>query len=243
MGTPTVPSVAPAVNGVAPAPVLPARRWFAAVFTFVALLVTVGALALATYAPQTLPARADVAPASWSRVYDADLRTADNAWDVTAGCAFSHGGLLAGDGASCVFTPSMAQDLVSGGFLLDLTLAPIVDVPGTLRPRIQVGGGVIITLNTDGQYSLCSTVSCATTEALRIQGTTINWHGDDFVANTVSVGYDASTTRLTLSINGQAVASANTPLDPRSSLAVGALDGAQALYTHATLYSASSTGL
>jgi hypothetical protein len=219
--------------------VLPASHVFAVVFSILALLVTAGAVALATIGGQQYSTPQDAAPAGWSQVYDASLTSSDSEWDTTQGCQFNSDGLYAPSDAVCNFLPSTNQDLVSQGFLLRVTVGPAADVPDALQPAIVLGSHVSIALSQMGDYEICDPVGCPSDELIKdIKGTTINWHGDPYVANTITVKYNAQVGQLTLYLNDIQIASAALTIQPGDKIALAAPDGAEALYTHASLYTA-----
>jgi hypothetical protein len=239
---------APAPGGQSAAPtVLPARRGFALIFGVVAVLVTAGALALAAYGQTTLSAGADAPPSGWGQVYNADLTASDSQWDTSQGCTFTSDGLEASANATCAFVPSTSANPISQGFQLTVSVAPAAQVSGELAPFIQLGDQpgdqVYVGITQEGQYSICAVVSCSTLSEPREQGTTILWHGDAFVANTLTVRYEPNvagdTGRVTLFVNGQQAAQATATLSRGATLALGTPTGGEAIFTHATLYSAS----
>lgn len=236
------PAAPPPVS--APPSPRPARRWFAAAFGLIAVLLTAGAVVLAALAPQLSQSNADVPPAGWSQVYDSNLRTADDMWDVTKGCGFTQDGLHAGPGATCAFMPAGNPDLANNGFLLQITIAPSGSVQSEELPIIVVGTAANISIDPMGQYAICSTSPCSLGSALDIQGATAAWHSDSFVENVVSVKYFPNTATLTVYVNGRQIASAAVSpgaLSPLA-LALATTSSAEALYTHATLYTGSGSG-
>jgi hypothetical protein len=241
---PTAPPVAAAPQSAAPAKpsALPARRGFAVVFSILAIVVTAGAIALATYAGQQYSTPQDAVPAGWSQVYDANLASADSNWDTSQGCQFNNGGLYAASDEICGFVPSATQDLTSLGFLFKVTVGPAAAIPDALQPTIIFGNSVYISVTQMGEYSICEPSGCPVDAQVRVEGTTIDWHGDPFVSNSMAVKYDAQAGQMTLYVNDIQVASATLSLNAGSSIALAAPDGAEALFTHATLYSASGTG-
>ena len=72
-----------------------------------------------------------------------------------------------------------------------------------------------------------------------VEGSTIFWHGDAFVANTLTVRYHGATGELTLFVNGQQAAQASVAVPSGATLSLSTPTGDEALFTHATLYSAS----
>jgi hypothetical protein len=220
---------------------LPARRTFALIFGLVALLVTAGALVLAAYGPTTLPQGADAPPSGWSQVYNASLTTSDNQWDTSQGCQFASDGLEASADATCAFTPSTSGDLTSQGFQLAVTVAPAATVSAELAPFIQLGDQVYVGITQQGQYSICTVPTCSSIADPRVQGSTISWHGDAFVANTLTVRYLASAGQLTLFVNGQQAAQASVTLQSGTTLALSTPTGGEAVFTHATLFTASGS--
>jgi hypothetical protein len=232
---------------------LPASRLFAPVLAIIFVVVTAGAVALATYAPQTLPANADAAPSGWTQVYNTSLASDDGQWSKPDGCQFANGGLDIQNGAVCEFQPSKALDLTSQGFLIKATVAPDADIGGNedLTPRILLDDGSTTVdaglVNPGGaanlgDYEICIAPTGSSTCATQVQGGTIYWHGDDFVANTLAVKYDSSANQVTLYINDQQVATANVTLG-QSTIALGSPSNREALFTHATLYSSSAGSL
>ncbi|HEX6123235.1 MAG TPA: hypothetical protein VFY89_08740, partial [Ktedonobacterales bacterium] len=151
-------------------------------------------------------------------------------------------GLEAQANATCAYVPSTTEILIAQGSQVSVTVAPAAEVSGELAPFIQLGDHLYIGITQQGQYSICATPSCSQRVAPHVEGTTIFWHGDAFVANTLTVRYKpnmaGSEGEVTLFVNGQQAARANATLSPGATLSLGTPTGGEAIFTHATLYSA-----
>lgn len=219
-------------------------RWFVAAFGVLLALVTVGALALAAYAPSTVtPLRG---PSTWTQVYSQTLSQAGGEWDTANGCSVDAHGLYAASRAACAFIPSQQHDLTSQGFFFTVTVAPAGDVPQEEQAAIGLGDDLQMLVDQSGAYTLyynaCPTDSPAGIPS-NTQPTDVGevpaLHTDPLVANTLSVLYDASARTFTFAANGQPFLTQQVCLNqPSEALALGAPDGGVALYTSATLKSA-----
>lgn len=215
---------------------------FGIIFAAVTITVTVAAVVLAALAP-TLAARPGVTPPTgFAQVYDANLSD-DGKWDNTSPCAFTSQGLdVTGgaDGSACVFQPSANNDLTSQGFWLQATVAPAASIAGTVEPVILLDDNEAIFFEQQGAYAIfCADRSGSGNISICAEGTTTAWHTNGFVANTITVSYDAGASLLTLFANGQQVTSVTLTIGSKASLALGAGGGSEALFTHATIYTAS----
>jgi len=199
------------------------------------------------------------APSNWSKTYDSNLQNTSD-WTGDTGCNSSTDGLdvLANSVADvCTFAPSSTSDLVSQGFQLNLALAPESQLQNMLSPLVQVsdsnGDGFSVVLADTGDFAICLDTSsdCSSCLGLNsctdtlVSDSTVAWHTDSFVANSLAVRYQlnqAGSPTLTVFVNGQEVTSnpMSSILSSGYSIAIGAGTGGEALYTGATLYTASS---
>jgi hypothetical protein len=231
------------------APGAPAKsgRAFALIFGVLAVIVTLGTVALAAIAPSFNMANAPTVPSGWSQVYNADLSAGDTSWDVAHGCTFQNGGLDARPRSSpaiCLFQPSRTTDYLGSGFLLQVTLEPSGQVAGNQVALFELGtdatNGGKLSVDQSGTFTIC-TDTCAdpsASEPLPPQSTdTFAWHG--VAANTITLRWLGPGTTLDIFANGQSVTSVKFDLTgSNDQLALGAVSGDEAIFTHVTLYSA-----
>lgn len=214
-------------------------RWFVPVFGVLLTVLTLGALALAFFAPSTITPLSP--PSNWAQVYSGTPSESSGAWDVTKGCEFTTSGLYTASGATCAFLPSQKQDLTSQGFYFSVTLAPAGDVAQEEQGAIGLGDSLWMCVDQFGTYIL-STGACDTSTATSAQtdtGEVASLHTDALVANTLSVLYDAQKETVTYAVNGQPFATVQVVTQGQGttiSLGTGANGGA--IFTSATLYSA-----
>jgi len=248
-------------DGAATAPAAAKSRrtgLYALIFGVALAVLLVAAIALAAIAPGLRASETGSIPQGWTRVYDANLTAGDDGqWDHTIGCAAASDGLEAGGptsdsvGGVCFFKPSAATDLTSRGFLLDVTLAAPNNVPNNQAPVIIVGDSTFVTFTQQGAYTICVSQCSATGTAggggggAFATGSSSAWHEDGFVGNTIGVEVASDGATLTLFVNGAAVTTVTiaASVSSQTPIAIGALEGAQAIYTHATFYSGSATSL
>ncbi len=174
--------------------------------------------------------------AAGARSHDSNLVADDANWDTSQGCQYSNGGLYAASGAICLFVPSGSQDLTSQGFLLRVTIAPAAETGDNPAAFIDLGENIFVGVSQMGQYAFCDSLDNCD---LTLGASTIDWHADPYVTNTMAVKYDPQASQLILYLNGIQVDSVKATISPNTSIAVAAPAGAEALFTHATLYSAS----
>ncbi|MGZ3665752.1 MAG: hypothetical protein ACXWQR_03950 [Ktedonobacterales bacterium] len=204
------------------------------------------AVVLAALGPAlTQRAQASV-PSGWGKAYDGAIRS-DGTWDTADDCSLKANGLdvRANDSSSnlsCDFKPSERLDVLGQGFYIEAKVAPAASVTGAQTPMLVAGEGEDINaaFDQDGNYRLC-----AGTGAVCTYGSTVAWHSDGFVPNTIGLLFipddpNSVSGTITLFANGQAVASRSGTLPPNSPLALGAEKGSEALFTHVTLYLAST---
>jgi hypothetical protein len=204
------------------------------------VIITVLAVALASVAPSLGLRTANAVPSDWTKVLDGGI--AADAWRLNVGCSLTDQGMdVVGSGhdAICLYTRSTTGDLTSHGFFIEVRVAPAGTVQGSQEPLIQIGNtamGVSGVFTQSGQYALCTGVSSDSC----IQGNTIAWHSDSYIANSMGLRYvaDGNGGRVTLFANGQEVASVAATIAPGSPISLGAAADSEAVFTHATLYSA-----
>jgi hypothetical protein len=163
----------------------------------------------------------------------------NGAWNSGNGCVFTPQGLDVtgeGDGAACLFRRSAQSDLTSQGFWLQATIAPAADVQGTEVSVVLIGDSEPIFFDMLGAY----VVDCQVGSALCETGTTTAWHTNGLIANTITISYDAASATLTIYANGQLVTSAPMTQSVGPMLSLGAGGDGEALFTHASIYSASA---
>jgi hypothetical protein len=216
---------------------------FGKVFGVAAIVLTLAGLLLAGLAPQLVTHAPSGAPAGWTTLYDGT--PSDSAgWDAAAGCTFSHSGLdvVGADGSNgCGYVPSQQHDLLSGGFQFSVALAPDGSVKLAQDPEVILAGGgssLYVVLNQVGEYIICDD-SCQAGSGLYVIGLSVAWHTDGYTPNSVTLRYLPTDDSLTLYTDGQKVRTLHVSLPVQPELALGADSGAEAIYTHATLYSAS----
>jgi hypothetical protein len=198
------------------------------------------------------------APLSWNKVFTGSLDSTSQ-WTGDSGCDAISAGLdvLGTSGFdTCTFTPSTTSDMVSNGFQLNLKLAPEIVLANALTPLIQVGnahgdgfsvifddtGDFAICQDTSSDCSLCLGASLDCNKDVLATDSTVAWHTDPYVGNDVVVRYQPNGGAGTLSVfvNGQQIADITIVggLGQDFSLAIGAGEEGEALYTGATLYTA-----
>jgi hypothetical protein len=204
------------------------------------VVITVLAVALASVAPSLGLRTANAVPSDWTKVLDGGI--AADAWRFNMGCSLTDQGMdVIGSShdAICLYTRSTTGDLTSHGFFIEVRVAPAGTVQGNQEPLIAIGdtsASVSSVFNQSGQYALCTGVSSDSC----IRGNTIAWHSDSYIANSMGLRYvaDGDGGRVTLFANGQEVASIAATIAPGSPISLGAAADSEAVFTHATLYSA-----
>ncbi|MGH2514935.1 MAG: hypothetical protein ACRDHP_04700 [Ktedonobacterales bacterium] len=211
---------------------------FGVVLAAVAVGLTLVAIVLAAIAAPLNTSQAGATPpAGFAQVYDAGLSD-DGKWANSSPCTFIAQGLdVTGGtgGIACAFKPSVNADLTSQGFWLRATIAPAASIQGTEVPVILIGENEPVLFDTQGAYILY----CHNDSTPCASGTTSAWHTNGFVANTITVSYDAGSATLSVFANDQLVTSAPFTQGSQPVLALGAGGDAEALFTHVSIYSAS----
>lgn len=239
---------APVTSDEGPLAPAPSGWWpstLARVVAIVLGVLTVAALVLGALAPTLAPQSRSTVPSDWTKVYDAAPRD-DSKWSTNSGCTVNGRGMDAvgtSTGARCEFASSAARDLVSRGFYIEATLVAAGSVEGNQQPAIIIGSDNAVTAAFDqsGNYVLCTnsvSMSCANQSGA--SGSTIAWHADGYVGNTIGLRYLPATEELTLYANGQQIATQTGTVPSGSPLALGALVHSEALFTHVTIYAASA---
>ncbi len=234
-----------------PAARQPTPKRYSLIFGVALAVVTLTALIVAFFSSDFRPRGSDALPATWTQAYNADLTGSDNGkWDETQGCSMNALGLdasgSASDDAQCAFTPSVRGNVTANGFYFETQLAPAAIVPSYVRSVVSVGdisgesasGGAVIhfIITQDGSYTLCDGDCAQTSSAIYLHGGLASWHGDALVANTIAIKVSPDHSTLTVFVNDQQVATVATQFGPQPAIALGALAGSEAIFTHATLY-------
>ena len=218
------------------------------IFGLVSAVVTVVAVGLAVIAPLLSPI-SDPLSDGWRKVYDSNSQPfSSSAWDESNGCELTADGLYAVSEARCVFKPSLSSNLTGSGFVVDVTVAPPGAVESEQRPVMYLTDNVFVGIDQSGSYALC-VHSCDTSDfevsnGIAVTGQADDWHAATNVSNSIAVRVTSEGTTNTLQFftNGQFTASidlAGVSLYA-ASIALGADEGAEALFTRAAIYSASA---
>lgn len=229
-----------------PQPTPPRGFWtghYSFVFAVVAVCVTVAALVLAIAGPSL--AQNITAPSSdgLTRVFDGALSN-NGQWENTDSCYFSSSGLDVSstlDYAQCRYKPSVNSDLTSQGFSLQVTLAPAATVTSE-QVAVISAAGASVEISQQGSFTVCDTseLPCPLDTRTTSTGATVAWHTDSYVANTIAIQFSPGDSRIAFLANGQQFASVPAG-ETSGAISLGTAPGGEALYTHATLYSASSS--
>lgn len=226
----------------APAPQGAHGMWmgrYSLVFAVVTVAVTLAAVCLAILGP-ALAQHLTTGPGGSGLTQVFDTRLTDGTdWDNTNGCAFSPAGLDVSSSAGytlCQYQPSVSNDLTSEGFWFQVTVAPAASIQGQETAAISAGGANVV-LTQQGSFTVCeASQQLCGVGATTASGSTDAWHTDAYVANTIAIRYIKDTSSLTVYVNGQQIAAL-----PASAISgpvvLGTTPGAEALYTHAVLYS------
>ena len=219
---------------------------FGLIFGIVATALTLGAIALAVFAPQLTSAPRLEAPHGWQQVYNGNPGDATALWNNVSGrtgCSFPSEGLdIASDGA-CVFTPASSVSL-DGGVLIVAQVAPAADVSLAQDAGVLLDNSVIVLISQDGSYQMCidtCDVFSPRAAGTLASGSTIAWHTDAFVPNEMAVLYDADQGTVSLYVNGQyvdhiAVATGGSP-----TIALMTSSTGEALFTHVAIYAGATS--
>jgi hypothetical protein len=212
--------------------------WFAFSFGAIIAIVTIATIALGDIAPQFGQGVVSDLPAGWMTVFDSDLTSATNDWQVSADCAFDRGGLfVSGSDTACTYAPSKTTDYLSQGFRLDVTLAPAAEVDKSQIP-VLLAGTALFSIAQDGNFALADN---ATFSDSQIKDSTVNWHANGLTADAIRLEWDGPNTPLVVYTDGYKAAEIPFSMSASSdhTLRIGANTGGQALFTHISLASAS----
>jgi hypothetical protein len=203
-------------------------------------------------------------PSNWTKAYDSNLQNTSE-WTGDGGCHNGSNGLDVSADAGvvdlCTYSPSTTSDLVSQGFQLNLTLSPESQLASPLAPLVRIGDsagdGFTVIFDDTGNYVICQDASSACSacfspnlgiacqSSILAYDSTVAWHTDSYVGNTLAIRYQVNangSNTISVFANGQEVVSSDTTvmLGSGYSIAIGSDNGGEALYTGASLYTASS---
>jgi hypothetical protein len=224
------PQPAPAARPSKPSP-------FGMIFGLAATVVTLGAIALAVFAPQLTTAPNLRVPQGWQQVYSDNPGTSSGLWDSTGGCDFSSGGLHIGSEGTCTFKPADSATLTNG-ILVVARLAPAADVASSEDTGILLDNSVLVIVSQQGDYKICRgscQISSSSGEG-PISGSTIAMHSDAFVANEIAVLYNADASTIDFYVNGQFVNHATVDISATPSIALATSSSGETLVTHVDIY-------
>ena len=238
----TMPQPAPSSAPETAAPTQTARRSrFGPFFGIIATVLTLGAVALAVFAPALTSAPQLQVPQGWQQIYNDTPTNASGAWPDSSGCTFVSQGLDVQSDSTCPFTPASGASL-DGGVLVVAKLAPAADVSLSQDAAIALGNSLIVLVSQDGSYQICRD-NCdifSGADNILSTGSTVAWHADAFVSNEVAVMYDAGIATLRLYINGQYVDHVVATLGITPAVALATSSNGEALFTHVAIYAKSA---
>ncbi|HEY7834001.1 MAG TPA: hypothetical protein VIG30_10560 [Ktedonobacterales bacterium] len=227
----------------------PGRPWAARVRNLVGAVIAVVLTVAAIAAAASAAANAQTAPSPASeglrQVYSQPLVNDWTNWTLDHGCVLQYGGLLADaasdasstDPAICKFVPSTQQDLLAQGFQATVVMAPSGDVPAQEQGGIVLGGGsatYVFDISQQGMFEFKASVGPSGAAV----GSTIAWHADPSLANTITIDYSAANNLLQVYVNGQSILTQTVTLEQGDELGLFAPNGYQALFTSFTLSNA-----
>lgn len=213
----------------------PAR--FGLFFGIAATVLTLGAIALAVFAPALTSAPQLQIPQGWQQVYSANPASASDAWGDARGCSLPPQGLDVQSDTSCPFTPASGASL-DDGVLVVAKLAPAADVSLSEDAAVILDNSLIVLVTQDGSYTICRE-SCdlfSRTGGVLASGSTVAWHADAFVSNEVAVLYSTDQNTISLYVNGQYVDKAPANIGASPSIALATSSNGEALFTHVAVY-------
>lgn len=230
--------VAPA----APAMVRPSRpSRFGFFFGIAATVLTLGAIALAVFAPQLTAVPKLAVPAGWQQVYNNNPSADMAPWDASSGCGFPSSGMVVESDSTCAFSPEGSAQL-SGGVLVVAQVAPAANVSAAQDAGILIDNTVVAIMSQDGNYRICDG-SCdvfSRTNLPPVTGSTVAWHADAFVANEIAVLDNPDQGKISFYVNGQFVNEfSDSELSSTPTVALITTTTGEAQFTHVAIYAAS----
>jgi hypothetical protein len=238
--TPSQPEAAPAGDG--------RKARYALIFGIASAALTLVAVVLAVVAPLFSPVAGPLSD-GWKKVYDSNSQPfSATAWDESNGCSVTPDGLHAGSRAHCTFKPSQGLNLTGNGFVIDVTVAPPGAVASEQIPVMYITDSVFVGIDQSGSYALCVR-TCDTSDpeasnGIAVTGQADDWHAATNVSNTIAVRVTSVGIKNTLQFftNGQYTASIELSGVSlyTATIALGADDAGEALFTSAAIYSASA---
>ena len=209
-------------------------------FGLAATVLTLGAIALAVFAPQLSSAPTLQIPQGWQQVYNDNPGASPSAWDDVGGCSFGAAGVdIIGNG-TCVFKPANASGLADG-VLVVARLGPAANVSRSQDAGILLNDSVLVIITQQGDYRICRS-TCDALEAAQnneapvISGSTVAWHADAFVPNEIAVLYDPDAGTINFYANGQFITQASVGISTTPTVALATSIDGEALFTHVAIY-------
>lgn len=213
----------------------PAR--FGLFFGIVATLLTLGAIALAVFAPALTSAPQLHVPQGWQQVYSANPANDSAPWGDARGCSLPPQGLDVQSDTSCPFTPASGASL-DDGVLVVAKLAPAADVSLSEDAAVILDNSLIVLVTQDGSYTICRDTCDLFSRGggVLASGSTVAWHADAFVSNELAVLYSTDQNTISLYVNGQYVDKAPANIGASPSIALATPSNGEALFTHVAIY-------
>lgn len=213
----------------------PAR--FGLFFGIVATLLTLGAIALAVFAPALTSAPQLHVPQGWQQVYSANPANDSAPWGDARGCSLPPQGLDVQSDTSCPFTPASGASL-DDGVLVVAKLAPAADVSLSEDAAVILDNSLIVLVTQDGSYTICRDTCDPFSRGggVLASGSTVAWHADAFVSNELAVLYSTDQNTISLYVNGQYVDKAPANIGASPSIALATSSNGEALFTHVAIY-------
>ncbi len=213
----------------------PAR--FGLFFGIVATLLTLGAIALAVFAPALTSTPQLQVPQGWQQVYSANPANDSAPWGDARGCSLPPQGLDVQSDTSCPFTPASGASL-DDGVLVVAKLAPAADVSLSEDAAVILDNSLIVLVTQDGSYTICRDTCDLFSRGggVLASGSTVAWHADAFVSNELAVLYSTDQNTISLYVNGQYVDKAPANIGASPSIALATSSNGEALFTHVAIY-------
>lgn len=219
-------------------PSTPSR--FGLFFGAVMTVLTLGAIALAAFAPQLTSAPTLQVPQGWQQVYSDNPGNTPALWDNTSGCSFPAQGLDVSSDATCAFQPANGVQLTNG-VLIVAQLAPAADVSVSQDAGILLDRTITVLITQQGDYKICHG-PCDTFTSTRgsiVSGATVAWHADAFVQNEIAVLYNTDQDTVSFYVNGQFVNQVSGGISAAPTIALTTSSSGEALFTHVAIYAGS----